>query len=222
MVITYPQDHPAIPSEDHSSSSNRRSIPFSYGSPLQSPHRFSLVPDEPSSPYQPFLSTRVSILGSASECDSNSYSDSVSSKHSFSEDLNNYPPTPAFISASRSNSLDSGSLNYNQPISPRLLTRVSELGSDSGRDHNSSSVYFLSGQSEHSFSEDLNSSAPSLAFFWARLSTLFSGSVSYSQLHSPENLAHLAVMASHSASLGPAENRPVSPVTLPSSATLVP
>ena len=148
MFISYSQDHPAIPSQDHSSSSNRPFIPLSHGSLLQSPRRVFPAPDEPSSPDQPSLSTRSSIL-------SNTCSDSVSSKHSFSEDLNNYPPTPTFSLASRSNSLVSDSLDYNQPISPPLLTRAPELGSARGRDHNSSSDHLLS---EHSFREDLNSS----------------------------------------------------------------
>ena len=222
MVISYSQDHPAIPSPDHSPSFNRSSIPFSHGSPLQSPRRLSPASGESSGPDQPSSSTRASILGLASERDSNTCSDSVSSKHSFSEDLNNYPPTPPFFSASRSNSSDSGSLNYNQPVSPPLLTRASELGSTSGPDHNSSSDYFLSEQSEHSFSEDLNSSAPSQAFFWAgRPSSLFSGSVDCNQLLSPENLAHLAFVSSQSPPTSPAENRPASPVNFPSGDTLV-
>ena len=142
MYTSYSQDHP---SQDHSSSSNRPFIPFSHGS-LQSPRRLFPAPDELSSPDQPTRSTRASIF-------SNPRSESVSSNHYFSEDLNNYPPTQGFFSASRSNSPDSGSFDYSQPVLPPLPTRASELGSASGRGQNFSN-YFLS---EHSFNEDLNS-----------------------------------------------------------------
>ena len=170
----YSQNHPAILSQDQSSSSNGSSIPLSpesHGSSLRSPRRHAPAPDEPS--YLPlsflsgavrfFLPTRASVLGSASESDRNSCSESFLSKHSFSEDLNNCPSNSAVISASHPGSSDSGSLDYNEPSSHSLTvietcdctvcTQGSKLGSGSGPDNNSCTDSFLS---KHSFSEDLN------------------------------------------------------------------
>ena len=228
MDMSHSQDLPTVPSQDHSSSSTGLSIPFSHkshGPPLQSHRRLPPTPDEPSSPSslsilsdpdQPSPLTRVSSLGPASERDRNSCSDSFFSKHSFSEDLNNYPPSLAF-SISRPNSPDSGSINYNEPFSSSLPTRASKLVSTS-----SDSL------SNRSFGEDSNNFAPSSAFVSAsRPNSLDSGSFNYNQPFSPEHLGTSALRQSesfvypHPTSSSPAENRPPLSVTSASSATLV-
>jgi len=152
MVMGYSQDHPAIPSQDHSSSSNGLSIPFSpksHGSPLQSPRRLSPVTDEPSSlpslsilsgPDRPSLPTRASTLGSASELDHKSYSDSSLPKHSRSEDLNHSTPSPAFLSASRPNTPGSSSHDRTLPSSyEHLGTSSRRLSGASASSHSTSS-----------------------------------------------------------------------------------
>ena len=236
----YSQDQPTTLSQPHSLSSNGSPAPFSpksHGSLLQSSRRRSPAPlpapDEPPS-------LRLSVLSGADslflptrapgESDRNSCSDSFLSKHSFSEDLNNFPPNSAFISATRPDSPDSGSLNHNEPFSPSLpgtescdcpvCTRGSELGSDSGPDHNSCTDSL----SKHSLSEDPNNSARFILV--SHPNSLDSGSLNYNQPSSPEHLdtsdwrPSEAILSSHSTSLGPAENRPASPVTA-SSVTLV-
>ena len=190
----YSQDHPAIPS-----SSNGSSAPFSpnsHGSYLQSSRRHSPVPDEPSS-------LPLSILSGAdwfflptrapSESDRNSCSDSFLSKHSFSEDLNNFPPISAFISDSRPDSPDSGSLNYNEPFSPSLpgvencnctvCTRGSKLRLGSGPDQNSCTDSFIP---KHSLSEGSNNSARIIPASCSN--TLDNGSLDYNQPSSSEHL----------------------------------
>src|SRR5712671_2454952 len=131
-MVGYSQDHPAIPSLDYPSSTNGLFIPHSksLGSPRQSPHRLYPAADEPSSlpspsilsgPERPSLPARASTLGSANERDYNSYPDASSSKASRSEDLNHSSvftsPSPAFLSASRSNTPGNGFRDHNQPSS---------------------------------------------------------------------------------------------------------
>ena len=151
MVMSYSQDHPAIPSLDHSPSPNGLSIPFSpksHGSPLQSPRRLSPTPDEHSSlpslsvlsgPDRPSLPTRASTLGSASELDHRS-SDPSLPKHSRSEDLNHSAPSPAFLSASRPNTPGSSSHDRTQPSSSEHLnTSARRLSGTSASSHSTSS-----------------------------------------------------------------------------------
>ena len=152
MVMSYSQDHPAILSQDHPSSSNGLSISFSqksHGSPLQSPRRLSPTPDEPSSlpshsilsgPDRPPLPTRASTLGSASELDHKSHSDPSLPKHSRSEDLNHSNPSPAFLSASRPNTPGSSSHDRTHPSSSDYLnTSARRLSGTSASSHSTSS-----------------------------------------------------------------------------------
>ena len=173
MVMGYSQDHPTILSS----------------------RRHSPAPDEPPSLRLSILSGADSLFFSThapSESDRNSCSDSFLSKHSFSEDLNNFPPNSAFILDSRPDSSDSSSLNYNEPFSPslpgietcdcRVCTRRSKLGSDSGPDHNSCTDSFIL---KHSLSEDLNNSARFIPA--SRSNTLDNGSLDYNQPSSSEH-----------------------------------
>jgi hypothetical protein len=152
----YSQDHPAIPSQDRSASTNGLVIPFSpkfHGSPRQSPRRLSPAADEPSSlpspsilsgSDRPSLPTRASTLGSASELDHKSYSDPSLPKYSRSEDLNHsstfVSPSPLFLSTSRPNTPGSSSRDRNQPSSSdHLGTSSRRLSGASGSSHSTSS-----------------------------------------------------------------------------------
>jgi len=154
----YSQDHPAVPSQDHSSfSSNGLRIPFSaksYGSPHQSPRRLSPAADEPSSlpspsllsgSERPSLPTRASTLGSESELDPRSYSDPSLPKYSRSEDLNHASafaaPSPSFLTTSRPTTPGSSSRDRNQPSSFEHLGNTSSrrLSGASGSSHSTSS-----------------------------------------------------------------------------------
>jgi hypothetical protein len=154
-VMGYSQDHPAVPSQDYSSSTtNGLRIPFSprsQSSPHQSPRRLSPAADEPSSlpspsllsgSERPSLPTRASTLGAESELDHKTYSDPSLPKYSRSEDLSHSStfaaPSPSFLTTSRPNTPGSSSRDRNQPFSSEHLSSR-RLSGASGSSHSNSS-----------------------------------------------------------------------------------
>ncbi len=132
------------------------------------------------------------------------------------------PRSPAVDEPS---SLPSSSI-LSGPDRPFLPTRASTLGSTSELDHNS---YAASSLPKHSFSEDLNHSAPSTTLLSASRSNT-PGSSSHDRYQPSSTPEHLGTSyrrqsaasgSSHSTSSSPVETRPPPSVTSTSSASLV-
>jgi hypothetical protein len=184
----YSQDHPAIPSQDHPSSTNGLSIPLSlrpHASPRQSPRRLSPAADEPSSlpsPSvlsgldRPFLPTRASTLGSAHELDNKSSSDPSLPKYSRSEDLNHTSvltaPSPSFLSASRPTTPGSSSRDRNPPSSFEYSSTSTRRLSGASVSSQSTSSSPVESRPPLSVTSGSSATLVSCVFFLARTQTL--------------------------------------------------